>query len=122
MRRRLTAFPAKARTHGTIDSNFSSGRTAYPTMTGSCGGMMGPGFRRGSVRSAFFRQSSTQSSSGLRRQGWRCATGIRAANGPCRSYSSGFGTEVRLFLENRTTAAVNVRTGAAGVGEQLVER
>jgi hypothetical protein len=46
----------------------------------------------------------------------------RAANGPCRSYSSGFGTEVRLFLENRTTAAANVRTGAAGVGEQLVER
>ena len=35
----------------------------------------------------------------------------RAANGPCRSYSSGFGTEVRLFLENRTTAAANVRTG-----------
>ena len=35
----------------------------------------------------------------------------RAANGPCRSYSAGFGTEVRLFLENRTTAAANVRTG-----------
>jgi hypothetical protein len=47
MRKRLTAFPAKAGIHGTIDSNFSSGRMAYPTMTGSCGGTMGPGFRRG---------------------------------------------------------------------------
>jgi hypothetical protein len=35
----------------------------------------------------------------------------RAANGPCRSCSSGYGTEVGLFLENRTTAAANVRTG-----------
>jgi hypothetical protein len=35
----------------------------------------------------------------------------RAANGLCRSCSSGYGTEVGLFLENRTTAAANVRTG-----------
>jgi hypothetical protein len=32
----------------------------------------------------------------------------RGANGPCRSCSSGFGAEIRLFLENHTRAATNV--------------
>jgi len=32
----------------------------------------------------------------------------RGANGPCHSCSSGFGAEVRLFLENHTRAAANV--------------
>jgi hypothetical protein len=31
----------------------------------------------------------------------------RGANGPCRGCSSGFGAEVRLFLENHTRAAAN---------------
>ena len=39
----------KAGIHASITANSSSDRTTLPMMTGSCGGTMGPGLRRGDV-------------------------------------------------------------------------